>query len=463
MNKFQVEPEVSCYSSEDDLIAFDDELQIWLKPICKINTCVQLPSLKQPGQCISTLQVMEKLKKRIEPYQFKSIKIIKSTLDFIKYEGNLFTPSIAIKLTKHLFLSSCFYFVLLAELESKSSMNSILARLDKTTLKLDGFEDILKVTACKFKVSCTQHEWESFFRDNPLANEKEPGLRPDTIYVQNLPVKWFGGERPKPNLLLKAFSRFGDIRRYHIPCLDETNEMELNDVVSFNQTSSGFKRFNFHESLTFDAFIMYRDYIGFVKAIETLRNTKLVKKLEENTCNYLCHYLEYDIKVDFDKSSHLSDKSIQSRQMEKRLKIKSLNQDQKDDKSSESEGCNEKEEQKVKKCKLDKKRAKKLLLFLFQEIEKEMKKNKLKEERKEERKKEKNKKRLLHEESKLRQKLIQRRNDQIRHIVSKHDQSFKQVHRSSNLLKNINLFCKNENVTYKHTSSRSLVIAIDNK
>ncbi|CAG2181984.1 unnamed protein product, partial [Oppiella nova] len=140
-------------------------------------------------------------------------------------------------------------------------------------------------------------------------NEMKPGLRPDTIHVQSLPVKWLGGERPKPNLLVKLFGTFGDIRRFHIPCLDTKEE-------------EGFKRFTFNESLSFEAFIQYRDYIGFVKAMDALRGMKLVKKLSEIN-NQKNNHLEYDIKVDFDKTRHLSDKAIKRRRIERQFAFSS--------------------------------------------------------------------------------------------------------------------------------------------
>ena len=90
MNNNRSKHSVNSSLVSDDLIVFNKELNLWLKPIKKININVQLPSMKNPGQCISTWQVMEMLKKRIKPYRFKNIKVTKSALDFIKFEGNFF-------------------------------------------------------------------------------------------------------------------------------------------------------------------------------------------------------------------------------------------------------------------------------------------------------------------------------------------------------------------------------------
>lgn len=223
---------------------------------------------------------MEKLKKKARPHVFKSLIVTKSTIEFLRFEG---------------------------EFESKLIMDLVISRINRTTLKLSGFAEPLKVKCAQMKVGATRHEWESFFRDNPKMNEMKPGYRPDTIHVQNLPLKWFGGSRPKTNYLIDVFKTFGDIKRFHVPLLDQ---LEIED-------RTGFKKFNHQDTLTFEAFIMYKDYIGFVKAMDGFRGMKLVKQLRE--CNKL---LEYDIQVDFDKTKHLSDKSIKKRKLDKEYGIK---------------------------------------------------------------------------------------------------------------------------------------------
>ena len=223
---------------------------------------------------------MEKLKKKAKPHQFKSLIVTKTTVEFTRFEG---------------------------EFESKLIMDLVVSRINRTTLKLSGFLEPLKVKCAPVKIGPIKHEWESFFRDNPKMNEIKPGYRPDTIQIKNLPLKWFGGSRPKTNMLVDVFKIFGEIKRFHIPLLDE---MEIQD-------RTGFKKFTNSDTLTFEAFIMYNEYIGFVKAMDALRGMKLVKQLRE--CNKL---LEYDIQIDFDKSKHLSDKAIKKRKLDKEYGIK---------------------------------------------------------------------------------------------------------------------------------------------
>jgi len=100
---------------------------------------VALPQLKQPGKSISNWEVMERLKGMVQTHQFSTLRISKSTMDFIRFEG---------------------------EVENKSLVKSFLACLDGKTIKLSGFSDILKVRAAEYKIDFpTRHDWDSFFRD----------------------------------------------------------------------------------------------------------------------------------------------------------------------------------------------------------------------------------------------------------------------------------------------------------
>lgn len=63
-------------------------------------------------------------------------------------------------------------------------------------------------------------------------DEMKPGHRPDTIHIKNLPVKWFGGDRPRPNVIIQAFGVFGEIRRFYIPALDQLIDSSLSVSVA---------------------------------------------------------------------------------------------------------------------------------------------------------------------------------------------------------------------------------------
>ena len=231
---------------------------LYLKPITKMTISVALPQLKQPGKSISNWEVMERLKGMVQHHQFSTLHISKSTMDFIRFEG---------------------------EVENKSLVKSFLACLDGKTIKLSGFSDILKVRAAEFKVDFpTRHDWDSFFRDAKDMNETLPGERPDTIHLEGLPCKWFslkesGSEKPSEEVLVRVFERFGEIRNVDIPMLDPYRE---------EMTGRNFHTFSFGGHLNFEAYVQYREYAGFIQAMSALRGMKLMFKGEDGkavACN----------------------------------------------------------------------------------------------------------------------------------------------------------------------------------
>ena len=220
---------------------------LYLKPVAKLNISTQLPQLKPPGNSISNWEVMEKLKRLIKPDQFIILKVVKSTLEFIRFEG---------------------------EIENHGKLKVLISRLDSTTIKLSGFPDALKVRAAEAKVTFpTRHTWDSYFRDAKHMNEMKPGERPDTVHFKDLPSRWFAnrkdGDESKPSefILKKICETFGDVRRVHIPMLDP-----------YAQETSSIQTFSFGRDLTFEAFVQYQEYIGFVKAMTAMRGMKLMFK-----------------------------------------------------------------------------------------------------------------------------------------------------------------------------------------
>ncbi|XP_066213006.1 A-kinase anchor protein 17A-like [Saccopteryx leptura] len=273
---------------------------LYLKPITKMTISVALPQLKQPGKSISNWEVMERLKSMVHHHQFSTLRISKSTMDFIRFEG---------------------------EVENKSLVKSFLACLDGKTIKLSGFSDILKVRAAEFKIDFpTRHDWDSFFRDAKDMNETLPGERPDTIHLEGLPCKWFalkesGSEKPSEDILVRVFEKFGEIRNVDIPMLDPYRE---------EMTGRNFHTFSFGGHLNFEAYVQYREYAGFIQAMSALRGMKLMYKGEDGkavACN---------IKVSFDSTKHLSDASIKKRQLE-RQKLQELEQQREEQKRREKE------------------------------------------------------------------------------------------------------------------------------
>merc|ERR1719273_174449 len=234
---------------------------------------------------------MEEVKKMARPLTFPVFKIQKTSLDFIRFE---------------------------AEAENYGLMDTAMAKLDLKTIKLSGFEEQLKVRAAEAKPPFpTRHDWDSFFKDNKNMNEMKAGERPDTIHIENLPTKWFrnahdrsGAAKDKPDehVLKKVFQTFGEIRKVDIPCRDPYR-------AQMKSTISGVSTFSFFGSgqdLVFDAYIQYKEYIGFVKAMNSLKGMKMCCKDRHEDRSWVAN-----IKVDFDKTKHLADSTIKKRGQER--------------------------------------------------------------------------------------------------------------------------------------------------
>ncbi|KAK7485940.1 hypothetical protein BaRGS_00022806 [Batillaria attramentaria] len=271
---------------------------LYLKPVAKLNICAQLPQLKTPGKTISNWEVMEKVKHMIRPEVFLSVKVVKSTMEFIRLEG---------------------------EIENKSKLALLMMKLDSKTIKLSGFSESLKIRVAEAKVPFpVRHDWDSYFRDAKNMNELKPGERPDTVHLKDLPTRWFAKRsskekskeeklKPSEEILRKVFETFGDVRAVDIPLLDPYRK----EIMGTLAKPGTIQTFTYGQDLTFEAFVQFKEYISFVKAMDALRGMKLLFKEDENKA------LTANIKVDFDKTKHLSDKMIRKRRME-REKLEAL-------------------------------------------------------------------------------------------------------------------------------------------
>ncbi|XP_045910775.1 A-kinase anchor protein 17A [Micropterus dolomieu] len=284
-----------------EAVCLSSEYNLYLKPIAKMTISVALPQLKLPGKSISNWEVMERVKAMVAPEQFSALRISKSTMDFIRFEG---------------------------EVENKTIVKGLLSRLDGKSIKLSGFTDVLKVRAVENKVDFpTRHDWDSFFRDAKDMNETVPGERPDTIHLEGLPCRWFSQkdspypDRPSEEVLIAVFEKFGKVRNVDIPMLDPYREEMLD---------KNFNTFSFGGHLNFESYVQYQEYCGFTKAMDTLRSMKLMLKGDDGkavACN---------IKVTFDTSKHLSELALKRRSLE-RLKLQELERQREEQKRREKE------------------------------------------------------------------------------------------------------------------------------
>ena len=106
-----------------------------------MNISVSIPAIvnKRNQKAISNWEVMERLKAMVAPREFTHIKVTKSTLDFIRFEG---------------------------EVANKPVMEDIISRVDGKHTKLSGFQEPFKIKCGPSKSNYpTKNEWNNFFRD----------------------------------------------------------------------------------------------------------------------------------------------------------------------------------------------------------------------------------------------------------------------------------------------------------
>lgn len=135
---------------------------LYIKPIARLNITIQLPPAKIPGQFSTNAEIVEMIKMHSAPEEFVYLKVLKSTFEFIRCEG---------------------------EIENKSNLKTLLSKLDGSAIKMDNYMDMLKVRAAESKIPYpTRHDWDSFFKNSsdPLDETKPVSLNLNKGWEGNL-------------------------------------------------------------------------------------------------------------------------------------------------------------------------------------------------------------------------------------------------------------------------------------
>lgn len=250
---------------------------LWLVPSARVHAKVTLP--ENENVSVSGWEACEKLREAARPLAFAHLKLVSSNGRKLRFEG---------------------------EAEDRRRVRPLVKKLDGATLKLQAFKRPLKVEAFEpeneFPV---RHTWDSFFRDAPDMDEMKAGERPDTVHVAGLPVDWFkadepDGSGPSETLFRKAFERFGKIRRVDLPVCDP-HRKQMKDHMT------GITKFSFDSDLYFEGYVQFSEYVAFVRAMDAFRGMKLAKKTDSGEGTAV------SVRVDFDKTKHLSDASVKRR------------------------------------------------------------------------------------------------------------------------------------------------------
>ncbi|KAL3278645.1 hypothetical protein HHI36_016183 [Cryptolaemus montrouzieri] len=309
MNAFQTCRDFS------DIIPLYLPQQLYLKPIAKLNISLQLPNVTKVGKSISHWEIMEKIRELILPEEFIILKVSKTTLEFVRFD---------------------------AEINSRKKLENVVNKLDNKTIKLKNFSELMRLRAAIAKSEFpTRHVWDGFFHEAKDMNEMKPGERPDTVYLSNLPTKWFVPYHladedllPSEKVFYKIFEKFGPIRYVDIPICDPYRDKMKNHI-------SGIKNCVWENKEIFEGYVQFKDYIGFTKCMDLLKDMKLLHKDEDEA-------FTVDIKVDFDRSKHLSDASIRRREIVRDRLVKKQREKEERDRNELEEKKKKEEEEKQK-------------------------------------------------------------------------------------------------------------------
>ncbi|CAG4934613.1 unnamed protein product [Colias eurytheme] len=306
-----------------DAVALYLPQRLYLKPYAKINISIQLPPHKVHGKSISNWELMEKLRKMIQPDGFSMLKVSKHSSEVIRFD---------------------------AELENRPKLERVLSRLEDRIIQLNDYPDPLKVRVCEAKSDFpSRHAWDSFFRDATDMDEMKPGERPDTIHIANLPIPWFVHERdrdedavPSESLFKKIFEKYGAIRQVDIPIADPYR-MQMKEAMRGISTPVQ------DSALFFEAYIQFSEYVSFVRCMDALRGKKIVRKNNE-----LAEWCS--IQVDFDKTKHMTDAAVKRRSIvRERLAARQRAKDEEERQEKERKAKQEaKERQKIEQKERDK-------------------------------------------------------------------------------------------------------------
>ncbi|XP_074039008.1 A-kinase anchor protein 17A isoform X2 [Leptinotarsa decemlineata] len=244
---------------------------------------LQLPNVKKLGKSVSHWEIMDKIRCLIKPDEFTVLKVTKTTVEFVRFEG---------------------------EIETREKLERVISKVDNKMIKLKDFSDLMRIRAAEWRSDYPNRRvWDDFFSNARDMDEMKPGERPDTIHISHLPSKWLvpyhlsdeEDVTPSEKIFYKIFEKFGSIRFVDIPICDPYRKKMKENI-------SGLQNSSFDKTEFFEGYVQFKDYIGFVKAMDAFRNMKLVRKEDDGA-------VEVNIKVDFDKSKHLSDASIRRREI----------------------------------------------------------------------------------------------------------------------------------------------------
>lgn len=270
---------------------------------------------------------MEKVKQVAAPTKFVSMRVKLSTVDFVRFE---------------------------AELEHSSQIETSIKSLNDQSIKIGGFTQPFKTKAKKASTDFpTKQQWESHFMENAEHyDENKPGERPDTVLFKDVPKRFFSEEAsliPTEDNVRLAFLTFGQIRHIDIPMLSGEEDSLLSGagLVAGGLPGEEFNAFSLTGTgLNFDFYVQFIDRIGFERCMDEFRDMKLMHIDDTGKA------VAAAVKIQFDKSKHLSEaKILQRQESRKQAEIEAKRKEAERQRKREEAEAKEAEKERVRQAK----------------------------------------------------------------------------------------------------------------
>ncbi|XP_075690472.1 A-kinase anchor protein 17B-like [Rhinoderma darwinii] len=288
---------------------------LYLKPKAKLMISARLPKEIEKCRPISNWDILEELKNLVAPDHFSSLRVSRTTKEFIQIEG---------------------------ETDTKHLAYSFLEKLNGQNLPLSYLPEPLHIEVTEATAELPGNDkTKKILTEEPDDNEEEITTI-SCIHLEGLPCKWFlaldtNTEKPSEEVLRSTFEKFGNIANIDIPMLDPYRE-----DCSGKQLSTGGLQ-------PFDAFLQYEDMSSTTDAVRSLQGMKLMFTAEDGKS------LACDIKISIDETNHFSEEAVNKRTAE-RLKLQELEQQRKKEKEEE-EAAERKRKLEERKARARKRRA----------------------------------------------------------------------------------------------------------
>ncbi|KAM5145531.1 A-kinase anchor protein 17B-like [Mantella aurantiaca] len=270
---------------------------LYLKPRAKLIISVILP--EETGQCrpVSNWDILEQMKNIVAPDHFTSLRIVKSTKEIIRLEG---------------------------ETDTRQTCQSFLEKINGQTLQINNLSEPARLEIHEAPPECPAIEETEEQMPEQAGDRKEMtdhAIVPSCIHLEGLPCKWFSEcsvniDKPSEEMLRRAFERYGKIVDIDIPMLDPYREEDEGSTLNPGSLQA------------FDAFLQYEEKSSVINAISSLRGMKLMYAAEDGKS------LACDFKVYLDTTNHFSEEAVNKRTAE-RLKLQELELKRKQEKEEE--------------------------------------------------------------------------------------------------------------------------------